>query len=242
MVNSNKNYKNLKFHKTETSDIYEVVLKWFRSAHAKNIPISGVLLQEKAREVNRTLGLDMFKASNGWLEKFWTHHNISFKSICSEEKSADPNNITDWVEKLRSVYQGYDVKNIFNADETDLFYCILPDKTLCFKGEKCNGGKISKERFTILLCYNMLGEFETPLVIGKARKTRCFRNMDVRKLNDSWNSNKKAWMMTEIMSDWLVDLDKRMKRQARKAFLPGQCYFSSRRFKFKKLQVGLFPT
>jgi hypothetical protein len=65
----------------------------------------------------------------------------------------------------------------------------------------------------------MLGEFETPLVIGKARKPRCFKNIDVRKLSVSWNYNKKAWMTTEIMSDWLVDLDKRMKKQARKILL-----------------------
>ncbi|GBM41458.1 hypothetical protein AVEN_130927-1 [Araneus ventricosus] len=78
MVNSNENSKNLKFRKTETSEIDEVVIKWFRSARTKNIPINGVLLQEKAREVGRTLGLDTFKASNGWLEK--SGHVIIFLS------------------------------------------------------------------------------------------------------------------------------------------------------------------
>ncbi|GBM62425.1 Tigger transposable element-derived protein 4 [Araneus ventricosus] len=156
MVNSNENSKNLKLRKTETSEIDEVVIKWFRSARAKNIPINGVLLQEKAREVGRTLGLDTFKPSNGWLEKFRTRHNISFKSICGEEKSVDPNHVTDWIEKLKSVCQGYGDKNTFSVDETGLFYRILPDKTLCFKGVKCSGGKISKERLTILLCCNIL--------------------------------------------------------------------------------------
>ncbi|GBM25939.1 hypothetical protein AVEN_94378-1 [Araneus ventricosus] len=65
MVNSNKNSKNLKFHKIERSEIYEVVIKWFRSARAKKIPISVVLFQEKAREIGRTLVLDTFKALNG---------------------------------------------------------------------------------------------------------------------------------------------------------------------------------
>lgn len=32
-------------------------------------------------------------------------------------------------------------KNVFNADESGLFYRLLPDKTLQFKGEKCHGGK-----------------------------------------------------------------------------------------------------
>ncbi|GBN76303.1 hypothetical protein AVEN_232952-1 [Araneus ventricosus] len=98
MVNSNENSKNLKFRKTETSEIDEVVIKWFRSAREKSIPISSVLLQEKAREVGRTLGLDRFKASNGWLEKFRTRQNISFKPIYGEEKSVEPNHVTDWVE------------------------------------------------------------------------------------------------------------------------------------------------
>ncbi|GBN19373.1 Serine/threonine-protein kinase PINK1, mitochondrial [Araneus ventricosus] len=73
VLNSNEN---LKFRKTETSEIE--LLKWFRSAHAENIPVSGVLLQEKARELGESLGLETFKASNGWLEKFRTCHNISF--------------------------------------------------------------------------------------------------------------------------------------------------------------------
>ncbi|GBN67484.1 hypothetical protein AVEN_87784-1 [Araneus ventricosus] len=50
-------------------------MKWFRSARAKNIPVIGVLLQEKAREVGESLGLETFKASNGWLEKL-----INFQS------------------------------------------------------------------------------------------------------------------------------------------------------------------
>ncbi|GBN15704.1 Tigger transposable element-derived protein 4, partial [Araneus ventricosus] len=176
ILNSNENLKNLKFRKTETSEIDEVLVKWFRSARAKNIP------------------------------------------ICGEEKSVNPNEVTDWIGKLKSL-KGYDDRDIFNADETGLFYRVLPDKILRFKGEKCSSGKISKERLTILLCCNMLGNFETPVVIGKAKKPRCFKNIDVRKLSVSWKSNKKAWMTTEIMSDWLVELDSKMKKQKRKIIL-----------------------
>ncbi|GBO43758.1 hypothetical protein AVEN_198703-1 [Araneus ventricosus] len=61
----------------------------------------------------------------------------------------------------------------------------------------------------------MLGDFETPVVIGKAKKPRCLKNIDVRKLSVSWKSNKKAWMAIEIMSDFLVELDNKMKKQKR---------------------------
>ncbi|GBN75498.1 Tigger transposable element-derived protein 4 [Araneus ventricosus] len=81
-------------------------------------------------------------------------------------------------------------------------------------------GKFQKiGSLTLLLCCNMLGDFETPVVIGKAEKLRCFKNIDVRKLSVSWKSNKKAWMATEIMSDWLVELDNKMKKQKRKIIL-----------------------
>ncbi|GBN06062.1 hypothetical protein AVEN_141324-1 [Araneus ventricosus] len=47
----------------------------------------------------------------------------------------------------------------------------------------------------------MLGDFETPVVIGNAEKPRCFKNIDVRKLSVLWKSNKKVWMSIEITSD-----------------------------------------
>lgn len=37
----------MKFRKTEISEIDEVLMKWFHSVRAKNIHVSGVLLQEK---------------------------------------------------------------------------------------------------------------------------------------------------------------------------------------------------
>lgn len=241
VLNSNENLKNLKFRKTETSEIDEVLMKWIRSARAKNIPVSGVLLQEKAREVAESLGLETFKASNGWLEKFRTRHNISFKQICGEEKSVNLNEVTDWIGKLKSFCEGYDDRDIFNCDETGLFYRALPDKTLCFQGEKCSGGKCSKERLTLLLCCNMLGDFETPLVIGKAKKPRCFKNIDVRKLCVSWKSNKKAWMTTDIMSDWLVELDNKMKRQKRKIILFMDNATSHPNLKLKHVNLVFLP-
>ncbi|GBM59511.1 Tigger transposable element-derived protein 4 [Araneus ventricosus] len=183
VLNSNEHFKKLKSRKIEISEIDEVLMKWFRSARAKNIPVNGVLLQEKAREVGESLGLETFMASNGWLEKFRTRHNISFKQICGEEKSVNPNEVTDWFRKLKSLLKGYDDRDIFNADETDLFYRVLPEKTSCLEGEKCSGEKISIERLTLLLCCNMLEDFEIPVVIGKAKKPRCSKNIDVRKLS-----------------------------------------------------------
>jgi hypothetical protein len=68
------------------------------------------------------------------------------------------------------------------VDETGLFFRALPTKSFAVKGEKCTGGKISKEILTVLLRGNMVGEMEKPLVIAKAAKPRCFENLKIHNL------------------------------------------------------------
>ena len=64
--------------------------------------------------------------------------------------------------------------------------------------------KKSKERLTVAFCVNSLGEFETPLVIGKAKKPRCFKKIDPQSLSILWRVNKKAWMTTVIFTEWVT--------------------------------------
>ena len=61
------------------------------------------------------------------------------------------------------ITEGYSPKDFYNADETGLFYKCTPDKTLAFKGERCSGGKLSKERITLLIGANMDGSDKLPL-------------------------------------------------------------------------------
>lgn len=99
------------------------------------------------------------------------------------------------------------------------FFRALPEKTMCLKNEACKGGTIPKERLTVLLYVNMIGEFETPLIIGKTKKPRYFKGIDVNQLNIDWRANSRAWMTREIMTDWLLMLDRKMSRQKRNIIL-----------------------
>ncbi|XP_052215921.1 tigger transposable element-derived protein 6-like [Dreissena polymorpha] len=65
----------------------------------------------------------------------------------------------------------------------------------------------------------MTGEKLKPLVIGKSRKPRCFGSIDVRKLPVRYEANRKAWMITPLMEDWLRDLDRQMGKQKRNILL-----------------------
>jgi hypothetical protein len=71
-------------------------------------------------------------------------------------------------ETLPALIQGNEGRNIFSADETALFYSLMPSKSLHMKGETYQGGKKSKENLTVLLCSSADGsEKLKPLVIGK---------------------------------------------------------------------------
>ena len=79
--NGNEGRKRMKMRKTSLLAVNETVHHLFCSVRAKNLPVSGPLLQAKAREVSQSLKITHFKASNGWLEKFRLRYNISFKRV-----------------------------------------------------------------------------------------------------------------------------------------------------------------
>ena len=127
--------------------------------------------------------------------------------------------VEQWRKEARPILlNGYTDDQIYNADETRLFYQCLPNKTLHFRGEKCTGGKRSKNRISILLCTNKSGTDKLkPLVIGKSKNPRCFKN--VRSLPVDYKNNQKSWMTSEIFVDFLVGFDARLRREKKKAIL-----------------------
>ncbi|XP_041477908.1 uncharacterized protein LOC121425884 [Lytechinus variegatus] len=67
-----------KLRKTGNEEINHKVYEWFEGAIDRMIPVNGPMLQQKAVEIARELGIAEFKGSNGWLESFRRRHSISF--------------------------------------------------------------------------------------------------------------------------------------------------------------------
>lgn len=121
------------------------------------------------------MGPTDFKASSGWFENFKKRNNITFYKICGESGSVSEEACKEWLETLPPILKENDPQNIFNADETGLFFKCLPDKTMGVKGEACPGGKKNKERLTLLICTTMEGtEKLKPFMIGKSQKVKMF--------------------------------------------------------------------
>jgi hypothetical protein len=101
---------------------------------------------------------------------------------------------------LRHLQNGC-IDSQLQCGRTGLFFQALSTKSLAVKEEKCTGGKMFQEGLTVLLCGNMVGEMEKPIVIGKAAKARCFMNLKINNLPVIWRNNKKAWMTATTMEE-----------------------------------------
>lgn len=142
-----------------------------------------------------------------------------YRQICGEAESVNNDDVIAWTEKiLPDLLKDYSPTDVFNADEFGLFFKLMPDKSLVFKHEQCHGGKLSKERLSVLACTNATGTEKLRLfVIGKSRAPRCFKN--VRSFPCDYQSQNRAWMTGDIFTTWIKKLDLSFKAQKRKILL-----------------------
>ena len=208
-----------KVRKTGNEDINELTWKWFQDVTSRKIIVNGPMLKERALKFATDLSIDTFTASNGWLESFLKRHNNVFGSQSGERGDVDHAIVSDWNKKLPIVCQGYEPRNIFNMDETGLFFRQNSTKTFHVKGEDCAGGKKSKDRLTVSLCASMTGEKLKPFVIWRSANPRCFKNIPTRSLPVDYASNKKSWMTSDLFENWLKKFDRKMRLEDRKILL-----------------------
>ena len=194
---------------------------WFQQQRSLHVPFSGPILQVKANELAKLLKLENFGCSASWIQRFRQRHGIECKKVSGEAAQVDTSICDKWIcDVWPHLRAGYSDDEIFNADEFGFFYRIPPDRTLAFKNEKCSGGKYSKERLTVLVAANMSGtEKRKLLVIGKARKPRCFAKTRIESLPVDYTSNGKAWMTSKIFEETLLAWDAELRRKKKKILL-----------------------
>ena len=77
----------------------------------------------------------------------WCDGRRATTSVCSvlsgESGDVPADAVADWARRLPVVCEGYEPKDIFNADETGLFFRALPSRSMVAKGESSKGGKVS---------------------------------------------------------------------------------------------------
>ena len=144
------------------------------------------------------------------------------KAVCGTKESAPGKDaLDDWVETvLMPTLAAYSPNDIYNGDETALFYKCLPHRTYCFGADKPAGSAKRKDRITLMMITNMSGSDHRKLsVIGKAKTPRCLQKkykMQVKDMAVDWYASKNAWMTGEIHHQIMLKLNRDMQRAGRK--------------------------
>ena len=99
---------------------------------------------------------------------------------------------------------GYTQDQIFNVDETGLYWKRMPDRTYIAKEEKTQSGyKAAKDRVTLLLGGNASGNCKLmPLFIHRSENPRALKNVPKESLPVIYKWNSKAWVNLKVFDDW----------------------------------------
>jgi hypothetical protein len=221
LANTGKSATTKRHRDGKNPEVEEALSMWFKARTEQGVALSGPLLMAKANEIAKELGHAEFDATTGWLNRWKVRNQIVYKRLHGEKNSADVLGAQEWIDnKLPTLLENYAPSDIYNADETGLYYRATPDGHLCYSYASVSGSKKSMDRFTVLCCTNMDGSDKLRLlVIGKSKKPRCFSGINVDKLPVLYKSNKNAWMTAAIFEEWLRVWDKILRLSGRSILL-----------------------
>lgn len=195
-------------------EMERLLLIWIEDCNHTRIPLSTNIIKTKALAIFSALkdddfaGEKNFVASPGWFERFKKRSGLHNVRIQGEAASADKEGAEKFVIEFRKLIEdeGYELRQIFNVDETALFWKRMPSKTYLAKDEKVSPGyKTSKDRITLLVGGNADGDFKLkPMLINRTQNPRALRLHNKNSLPVLWRANKKAWVTKSLFEDWFI--------------------------------------
>ncbi|KAG3245704.1 hypothetical protein PI124_g9544 [Phytophthora idaei] len=120
------------------------IVLWLNTMRKEGCPVSAKLLELKALEVaaDERISTEVFSASYSWRRRFMRRHRLS---ICARTRQGQTTPAdaatakTKFRGDVRAAIIEHNIRNVFNADQTAVFFEYLPRKTISTRGEKQYG-------------------------------------------------------------------------------------------------------
>lgn len=202
--------------KAQYPEIDKSVYEWVRemrnpTLRLKPLPLSRLHIQARATHEAKIRGITNFEASNGWF-RGWRFRMGVGPSLRLWGEAGDVNKaeIEPIMQELRLKLERYNPANIFNADETGLYFRALPARTYIVDEDEdrrtLRGSKslTAKDRVTLLLCVNAPGTCKIePLLVGSAKNPHCFRDMPSPV---PYASQSNSWVDRVVYKHWWYEI------------------------------------
>jgi hypothetical protein len=201
------------------TELEDMLYIWIDSMCCANLPVPPSLVITKAKSIASSLSIPEmdFKASWQWLSRFKVRQGLQKMLLHEEGAEVNKSNL-GLLAALDDLY-AIIAQNVYNMDETGLFFHLLPRYSLLMLDEDISttrGKKKSKDRVSFIVCANVVGTHKIPCtLIGKPKAPACIKD---RQWPVPYFSQAKAWMDVETCWKWfnemfLPEVKKRTRRQ-----------------------------
>ena len=182
---------------------------WYQAIQrvgGRHLPVSGGLLEARARRIATELGVTGFKGSPHFIQNWAARHNLHNVALWGQGGSADVAGAAARIAEIRSKLEAYPAERIYNMDETGLFFRCIPNRAYVKAGQRrqARGTKAmkAKDRVTLVLACNATGTHKIPVaMIGKAKQPLCFKPPR-RPCPLPYFSQTNAWMDGDLFKSW----------------------------------------
>src|SRR5947209_4986674 len=186
--------KNSRIRSGQWPDLEKVLFNWQQRIDSQGGFTTGDILREKAQEIWSRLpqyaNQPCPEFSIGWLDRFKKRHSIKQHTRHGEAGSVLESTEED-IKALRAIAGEYPEGDIYNMDETGLFWKMMPSRGL--SSQSLPGLKKDKTRITLAFCVNATGSDRFPVwIIGKAKTPRALRGVNISTWGAEWIWNKNA--------------------------------------------------
>jgi hypothetical protein len=111
-------------------EVTEMMELWISRAMQDRVLLTGEVLRQKWKQFADLVGIpedERLHLSDGWLTRFKERNGLKQLKRHGEASSADPERIVHERQRLQELIResGYRLKDIFNMDETGLFYACV---------------------------------------------------------------------------------------------------------------------
>jgi len=157
---------------------------WIDNMRHANLPVPPSLAIAKTKSIASSLSISEtdFKASWQWLSRFRVRRGLQKMLLHGEgaEVNKFDLGLMAALDDLYAIIAQYDPENVYNMDETGLFFCLLPRYSLLMPDEDISttrGKKKSKDQVSLIVCANAVGTHKIPCaLIGKPKAPACIKD------------------------------------------------------------------
>ncbi|XP_038599347.1 tigger transposable element-derived protein 1-like [Tachyglossus aculeatus] len=186
---------------------------WMEAQTKRRAAMVFLTVKEKALAVHEDLRAGQpreeappFSASSGWFAGFKNRYGLQNVRLTGEAPSADEAAAAAFPAALREVVEagGYSPKQIFNVDETGLFWKRLPARTAVSREEARGPGlRAARDLVTIMLGANVSGDCKLkPVLVYHAARPQALRGLVKHYFPVHFRSSRRGRITAGIFSDY----------------------------------------